>query len=121
VAAVLRVELAPNLHLRMAERTVKARRLRRAIHKLVQVQAADVNALGVCFVAFCIAIAFGTNNLSMISLDTHIYTALQMALQAIPHWTGDGLVSVRALQLVTVGRRAEIAAILRVPMAARIV
>jgi len=73
VAAVLRVELAPNLHLRTAARTVKARRLRRAIHKLVQVQAADVNALGVCFVAFCIAIAFGTNNLSMISLDTHIY------------------------------------------------
>ena len=71
MAAVLRVELAPNLHLRMAARTVKARQLRRVIHKLVQVQAADVNALGVCFVAF--RIAFGTNNLLMISLDTHIF------------------------------------------------
>ena len=71
VAAVLRAELAPNLHLQMAAKTVKARQLRRAIHKLVQVQAACVHALGVCFVAFCIA--FGTNNLLMISLDTHIY------------------------------------------------
>ena len=60
MVAVLKVELAPNLRLRMAARTVKARQLRRAIHKLVQVQAADVNALGGCFVAFCIA--FGTNN-----------------------------------------------------------
>ena len=71
VAAVLRAELAPNLRLQMAAKTVKARQLRRAIHKLVQVQAACVHALGVCFVAFCIA--FGTSNLLMISLDTHIY------------------------------------------------
>ena len=46
---------------------------------------------------------------------------VQAALQLTVYWMGDGPILVRALKLVTEGFRAEIAAILRLPMAARIV
>ena len=44
-----------------------------------------------------------------------------MASQRIVSWTAYGLVSALALKLVAVGFRAELAAILRLQMAARIV
>ena len=48
-------------------------------------------------------------------------TVARTALLATVRWTVDGPILVRALKLVAEGFRAEIAAILRLPMAARIV
>jgi len=52
---------------------------------------------------------------------THLFVTSQTVLQPRVDWMVDGPILVRAPKLVTEGFIAEIAAILRLPMAARIV
>ena len=51
----------------------------------------------------------------------HLFATRQTALQPTVYWTADGLILVRALKLVKEGFRAEVAAILCLQMAAKLV
>ena len=122
MAAGARTEVAANLRVRMAVRIAQATQARHATHKLVQVQAVGVNVLHLCRFWYCISNGF-TDGLTkdVMGACAHLFITLQTALPAALNWTADGPISGRAQKLVTVGLRPEIAAILRMQMAARVV
>ena len=122
VGAGFKAELAAILHLRMAARIVQATRLQCATRELAQVQVVVVHA---CCIVLCIL--FRADKLRFVRAHstpyghTHSSTTLQTALSRKAKRTADGPRSGHALKLVTVGLRAELAASLRLQMAAGIV